>query len=267
MKTWHEFLKARIIGLEPNVPKYIEDKLLLYNFCIKNEIPTPRIYHVFESPAQIDFEKIVQDTFVLKPSFDSSSRGVMLLNKKNDVFFDFSNNIYLGSDEIINYQDKYFSKNTNNGNKIIIQERVVDFEINYEVPRDFKFYAFNGKLALILVIDRNYSPAISLWYDENFKPITDNRVKCVAPYARTLSYYTSPVKHDILIEFAVNISKLIKTPFASIDIYNSKQGPMLGEITLTPGGIYYGEHYLLSNKQEIIMGEMWQRAKEELNFS
>ena len=120
-------------------------------------------------------------------------------------------------------------------------------------------------MSLILVIDRNYKPAISLWYDKNFQPITDGRVGCVSPYARTLTYYTPPIGFEVLIDFATNISKLIDTPFASIDIYKSTQGPMLGEITLTPGGIYYGKHYLLSDEQEIIMGKMWLTAQKKLS--
>lgn len=265
MTTWHQLLTTRIIGLESNVPKYIEDKKLLYQFCIDHHISTPEIYHTFDYPNQIDFKKIIQENFVLKPSLDSSGRGVMILNKENDGFFDILSNSYFEENEIIDYQNKYFSENANEDNKIIIQEKVTDFDIRYKIPRDFKFYVFNGELSLILVIDRNYKPAISLWYDKNFQPITDGRVRCVSPYVRTLTYYTPPIGFEVLIDFATNISKLINTPFASIDIYKSTQGPMLGEITLTPGGIYYGKHYLLSDEQEIIMGKMWLIAQKQLS--
>lgn len=266
MRTWHEFLASRIEGLELGIPKFLEDKISLYYFCINNSIPTPKIQHIFDCPNEIIFKSIIEDEFVLKPSFDSSSRGVMVLNRVNNEFYNSLNDSFFNVDEIIAYQDKYFNENSNPSNKIIIQEKVIDFEINYKIPRDFKFYAFNGKLALILVIDRNYKPAISLWYDENFQPITDNRVVCVAPYARTLTYYTPPENFDMLIDFALHISKLISTPFASIDIYHSKQGPLLGEITLAPGGIYYGQHYVLSDTQEAIMGEMWSNAKKEIDI-
>lgn len=266
MRTWHEFLASRIEGLEPSTPKFLEDKILLYHFCIDNLIPTPKIYHIFNCPNDIAFKNIVEDDFVLKPSFDSSSRGVMVLNKENEVFFDSLSNNYFNENEVVGYQNKYFNENNNQGNKIIIQEKVIDFEPSYKIPRDFKFYTFNGKLALVLVIDRNYKPAISLWYDENFQPITDDRVICVAPYARTLTYYTPPEGFDILIDFALHVSKLISTPFASIDIYHSKKGPLLGEITLTPGGIYYGQHYILSDTQEAIMGEMWSNAQKEIDI-
>ncbi len=81
MTTWHQLLTTRIIGLESNVPKYIEDKKLLYQFCIDYHISTPEIYHTFDYPNQIYFKRIIQENFVLKPSLDSSGRGVMILNK------------------------------------------------------------------------------------------------------------------------------------------------------------------------------------------
>lgn len=265
MNNWHDFLSLRIEGLETDTPKFLEDKVVLYDFCLDKLIPTPKIYHIFESPEKIDLKKVIPNDFVIKPSFDSSSRGVMVLSREDDRFFNSLSGNYLKTKDIINYQKKYFFENRNKGNKIIIQEKVYDFESNYKVPRDFKFYAFNGEIALILVIDRNYKPAISLWYDENFQPITDDRVKCISPYARTLTYYTPPTEFKVLKDFAIKISKLIRSPFASIDIYHSTYGPMLGEVTLTPGGIYYGQHYILSDKQEFIMGKMWLKAKEELD--
>ena len=79
-------------------------------------------------------------------------------------------------------------------------------------------------------------------------------------------YYNKPSNYKDLMDFASEVSKLIRVPFASIDVYSTESGPLLGEITLTPGGIYYGEHYILSKAQERLMGRMWLEAKEELKL-
>ena len=58
---------------------------------------------------------------------------------------------------------------------------------------------------------------------------------------------------------AQQVSELIDTPFASIDMYNSKGGPVMGEVTLAPGGLYHGKHYTLSEDYQSLMGELWSK--------
>lgn len=265
---WHELMKLRIDGFEDNLPKFLEDKLRLHKFCLENEINTSKIITQFSTPETIDFDKIEESSFVVKPSFDSSTRGVMVLNRTEALneYFDVLHNKLFTLNEVKEYQRKFFIENTHEGNKIIVEEKIKDIDSSYTIPRDFKFYSFNGKIALILMIDRNRKPAISCWYDEDFQPIYTGIVECIAPYTRTLTYYDKPNNYKELMAFASKVSKLICVPFASIDIYSTESGPLLGEITLTPGGIYYGVHYKLSKAQEKLMAKMWLEAKEELKL-
>lgn len=265
MKTWHSYMEDRIKGIEKNIPWFLLDKIKLNEFAIKNSISVPAIYGLFDYPDAIDFTLVANNnSFVIKPTIDSSTRGVMVLKREGDKFYDSLSKNFYSKGEIIDYQKKFFDQNKNKNNKILLEEKVFDYEKEYIIPRDFKFYTFNGKISLILSIDRNRKPGISLWYNEKFSPIKDDRVKCNAPFSRTLSYYTSPPNAQEMIKFVEKISKLINTPFASIDIYNSNRGPLLGEVTLTPGGIYYGKHYILSDTQEQLMGMMWANAEQEL---
>ena len=50
MKTWHEFMKNRIEGGEKNIPLFLLDKIKLNDFAIKNNIPVPKIYNLFNNP-------------------------------------------------------------------------------------------------------------------------------------------------------------------------------------------------------------------------
>lgn len=266
--TWHELMKLRIDGFEDNLPKFLENKLRLHEFCLEHKINTSKITTQFSVPEAINFNKIEENSFVVKPSCDSSTRGVMVLNRTEieNEFFDALHNKLFTLDEVKEYQHKFFTENTHKENKIIVEEKIKDIDPSYSIPRDFKFYSFNGRIALILMIDRNRKPAISCWYDEDFQPIYAGVVECIAPYARTLTYFDKPNNYKDLIDFASKVSKLLRVPFASIDIYSTESGPILGEITLTPGGIYYGVHYMLSKAQEKLMGRMWLEAKEELKL-
>ena len=43
-------------------------------------------------------------------------------------------------------------------------------------------------------------------------------------------------------------------------MYWSGDHAVVGELTLTPGGLYYGEHYVLSEAQDLRMGQLWRRS-------
>lgn len=263
MANWQSFMQNRVQGKEKDIPWFLHDKIKFNKFCIENSIPVPKILEVFDKPIDIDLDSINIPEFILKPSLESSTRGVMVLKRlEGDCYYDSLNRYTFRKNEIIDFQDKYFQENSNNSNKIIIEEKVHDIDSSFSIPRDFKFYAFKGKIALILEINRNLKPSVSLWYDGKFNPINDLSVKCNAPFSRTLSYYTKPTNSDELITLASSVSSLIDTPFASIDIYNSKTGPIMGEVTLAPGGLYHGKHYTLSNDYQDLMGRMWEEAIE-----
>jgi len=260
MKTWQEFMQERVGGVEKNLPWFLHDKIKFNQFCIDNDIPVPKIIRLFDKPDDINLDLINHSEFILKPSLESSTKGVMVLKKlQGGYFYDSLNRKSFNLQDIIDLQNIYFEKNVNATNKIIIEEKIYDIDEAFIIPRDFKFYAFKGNVALILEINRNLKPSISSWYDANFNPIGNEAVKCNAPFTRSLSYYKAPENAENLLKLAQRVSELIDTPFASIDMYNSKSGPIMGEVTLAPGGLYHGKHYTLSNDYQNLMGDLWSK--------
>lgn len=258
MKTWHQYMYERINGKEKNIPWFLHDKIKFNNFCNKNIIPVPKIIEIFDSPNEINLNAVNLNEFILKPSLESSTKGVMVLKKlESGSFYDSLSKQCYRFDEIVSLQNKYFELNKSTANKIIIEEKIYDADETFIIPRDFKFYAFKGNIALILEVNRNLKPAISCWYDTNFNPVDEKIISCNAPYSRTLSYFKRPDNFKSLLELAKQVSSLIDTPFARIDMYNSINGPVMGEVTLAPGGTYYGKHYTLSNEYESLMGDLW----------
>lgn len=264
--SWKELLKERITGKEKNIPWFLHDKIKCHDFCIENNINTPKIFEIFEQPEAIQFKNITDNEFILKPTLESSTKGVMVLRRQeNNLYFDSLSKKSYDLKQIIEIQESLFKKNKNKSNRIIIEEKIYDENQSYDIPRDFKFYAFNGNIAAIVQINRNGKPALITWYDKKFNLLDDGIITCNPKYVTLSNENEKPKEWETMLEVASEVSRKIKTPFARIDMYSSTKGPTLGEITLAPGGLYHGLHYTLSPDEDKKWGKYWMDAIEELN--
>lgn len=265
--TWQEFMKDRVEGREQGIPWYLHDKLKCYEYLDRLGVETITPLRVFSDPDEVELDGL-PNSFVIKPSLQSSTKGVMVLDKRGDgVYWDELRNRELGLAEIREEQRGYFHETNAAGKKIIVEPKIVDVDAEtYSIPRDFKAYAFRGEVALILEIDRNTKPSSVSWYDGNFNPISDDRVSCNESFVHEVSK-SAPEQCREVLDLARRCSKKLPTPFASIDMYLTEDGPCVGEVTLAPGGLYHGKHYILSEDQQRLMGNMWQNALNDLSES
>lgn len=262
MTIWQNYMDRRVKGHEAKMPWFLHDKLKCYRFCEENSIPTATVLREFESPAEMDLSGLNHE-FVLKPTLQSSTKGVMILKPERDQFYDSMKNRYMTFEAIRSEQAGYFNETRAAGKKIIVERKIEDAD-GYEIPRDYKAYAFYGRVALVLEINRNTKPSTVSWYDGNFQPVTDGRVTSNPAFVNEVPGVPPP-SALMLLALARSASALIPTPFASIDMYNTTAGPIVGEVTLAPGGLYHGKHYLLSDSQQKLMGEYWEEALTKLN--
>lgn len=254
---WQDYMQSRVKNQEKPMPWFLHDKLKCYRWCEDNSIPTATVLREFDRPEEIDLAGLTNE-FVLKPTLQSSMKGVMVLTCQNGQYHDSLRNRSLTIDEIIEEQTILFNETKAAGKKIIVEQKITDAD-GHEIPRDYKAYAFGGEIALILEVDRNSGRNIVSWYDENFIPIVDDRIGFNAKYT-THRTGTTPNNATEILEVAKKASSLVESPFARIDMYSTTGGVIVGEITLVPGGLYYGNHYFLSQKQQSLMGRMWERA-------
>lgn len=262
--TWQDYMEQRVKGLERPMPWYLHDKLKCYRWCEANGIPTATVLREFDTAADIDLTDLTGE-FVLKPTLQSSMKGVMVLTPNAGGYRDSLKNRDLSLSEIIEEQERLFNETKAAGKKIIVEEKIVDAD-GFEIPRDFKAYAFGGEIALILEVDRNSGRNVVAWYDPEFNPILDDRVG----YSPKYSAHRKGVKPngaEKMLQVAKLASSLVESPFARIDMYSSTAGVIVGEITLVPGGLYYGNHYFLSEKQQQVMGRLWENALVRLGLS
>ena len=110
--------------------------------------------------------------------------------------------------------------------KYVIAEEILEFKGN--IPPDYKFFCFNGKVEIIQVDLNRFSEHTRNIYDKNFNKLN---VKLLYPAGPNIQ---KPYNFDLAIKIAEDLS--IDFDFARIDLFILNEGVYFGEITNTPGG-------------------------------
>ncbi len=260
---WDDYMRIRAKGLEPFTPWQLHDKAKCYDFLEALNIPTGRILRRFASPDDIDLAGL-PESFVLKPTLESSLHGVMVLTKSGDegLFTESLKNNQLTLSEIKEIQGTLFAKNSHKSNQLIVEQVIQDCD-GLEVPRDFKAYAFRGEIAAFVVIDRNHKPARIGRYNEHFRLLSKSSLVQANP--STPPQLPDSQILEALTCLARKTSLVVPAPFSRIDMYATPSGPMVGEITLVPGGYFPKNNRLrLSDDFQATMGAMWSRAQSNM---
>lgn len=110
----------------------------------------------------------------------------------------------------------------------IICEKYIDMG-NNKLPTDYKFYCFNGRVKVILVMNDRESTVTREFYNEKWKRLhlRDNES---SPKNPTLK----PENLDLMIDYAEKLSKPFE--FVRVDLYNVSGKIIFGELTFTPTG-------------------------------
>lgn len=110
----------------------------------------------------------------------------------------------------------------------IICEKYIDMG-NNKLPTDYKFYCFNGKAKVILVMNDRETIVTREFYNEKWERLhlRDNEG---SPENPTLK----PTNLDLMIDYAERLSKPFE--FVRVDLYNVNGKIIFGELTFTPTG-------------------------------
>lgn len=259
------YLHRRSNNREPNSPHL--DKRQTSTLIRELGFRYPETLAILSDAADFDPEKL-PNRFVVKPSNLCATKGVMILNRQRDgTFFDLMQRRVISTKEIrdkqATYQKLTLARQPDDDPKIIIEEMIVD-EFDPEIiPFDYKFYTFNGDVRFIVQIDRNSTPPKIAFYRDNFyridfQPYTERKVRNMQ-----LGSHRRPNCWKDLLAVATRISRTLRTPFISIDLYASADGPVVGEITPAPGGPYYGL-WRFQPWFDLELGDAWTEAAKEL---
>lgn len=258
-------IRARARGEERGVPGFLHDKTKATQFVEMIGGPTVKTLRSFQTPLEFNFDGL-PDTFVLKPTFSSSSLGVMVLERrKDDTFHDHLRNRALQLDAIQSEQLGLTEKHPKSKHQWIVEEKVRDAE-GHVVPDDFKFYGFQGEIGLVHRTIRRRPLNQHAYYDGDFRPLHDPDGSLIWTHERIIerAQVAPPDNWEQMLNVARRISVAVPSPFVRVDMYNTPTGPIFGEFTLVPGTFFYEDREKMSLPLSTHLGRLWAQAERKL---
>ncbi|OAB86238.1 hypothetical protein AWH69_15210 [Janibacter melonis] len=264
-KTWNQRMKIRNSGGEDTANWWVNDKFKLHQFCDKNGFPMPEAYHFWKTPDELDLTD-APVKFVLKPTVMFSAWGVMLLERTSDgTFFEELTGRSLSIDQIRSEQQRAYDICKFKGSyRLMMEERIESSIPGKPIPFDYKVSVFYDTPEQVHQIDRNTNPIEFAFFDGSFEPL-DLTGKIESDWSsKGKGEHHRPPEHEEMLTIATDLTKALRTPFMRIDMFSGPSGPVVGELTPSPGDAYYGNNFRYTDSYEIDLGKAWDAAESRM---
>lgn len=250
-KTFNEKLQWKKFFDKNPIYTLCSDKHLVREYVEKKigkEYLIPLLY-VTEDPEVIPFEKIKYPC-VIKPNH-GCSRNIFVYDKKD-----------IDSKKIINECKNWLRENyyyygkewqyKNIKPKIVIEKLLLDDKNN--IPNDYKFHCFDGKVEFIQVDSDRFGDHKRTMFGTNWS-------KMPFIYSPVIKSTRLPeLKEDLAISKPILLKQMLEIAgilssnfdYVRVDLYTLNQKIYFGELTFTSGS---GFIPLLPNKYDLVYGE------------
>lgn len=258
---WTERIGQRNAGNEKAVPWWVNDKYKLHKWAIENDLPMPKLLQVWKTPDELELAEL-PNRFVLKPSVMFSAKGVMLLEKlSNGNYWDSLGERELTVESIHREQQKTYEQCKYKGSYRLLAEERVESTINsQQIPFDYKIHSFYGEAHLVQQINRNSSPVRYAFFDGNFEKLDLDRAIISDWKKRPQDDHLKPDAWEEMLEIGKAVSRLLITPFMRVDMFLGANGPIIGELTPSPGDAFYRNNYTYTAEFDEELGRHWDAA-------
>lgn len=261
--TYSERMRKRVAGEEEGLPFGPDEKASARAFAASIGMDQPRLLAMGASIDEVDFAAL-PDRFVVKPDGLHSGHGVHLLTRVGDGRY---LDQYRGEEVSVDGLSEEYRRlrarvRPAERFKVFVEEWIVGERGSGPIPLDYKIYAFYGRPRIVLQVNRNIKPTGLGWFDGNFRPLRLGDCFPAIPATYQLDTLIVPRQWRALLRATRRISLALATPFSRIDLFASNRGPLLGEVTLTPGGAGYS--YPFSEAFDRKLGKAWERAEDRL---
>lgn len=263
---WTERIGQRNTGKEESVPWWVNDKYKLHKWAAENNLPMPELLRAWKTPNELDLSEL-PSRFVLKPSVMFSSKGVMLLEQlPSGNYWDSLQDRELTAESIQTEQLEVFEKCKYKGSyRLLAEERIESTVDEQQIPLDYKIHSFYGQAHLIQQINRNPSPARYAFFDGDFEEL-DLDQNIVSDWKkRPKDEPVRPQSWKEMLEIGERVSKLLATPFMRVDMFLGDNGPIIGELTPSPGDAFYRNNYTYTEDFDQELGRKWDEAERRIS--
>lgn len=224
---------------KPMWQKHLSAKLAGRDFVEQLGVKVPKLYWKGDNLADLTSEERLPPSYVLKPEKGWSSNNVYCIADGHDLL----NHRDITLMEIVEElsENEFFKRVKPT---VMIEELLVpESKQNSDfVPRDFKFYCFGSKIAMVHVALRKSVVKTNMnvhhYFDANFKKIPhrimESRTVLDEPLER-------PDCWDEMVASVQKIGEALNI-YMRIDMFATNRGAVFGELTPTPhGGKGYSE--------------------------
>lgn len=244
--NWHAFSPTAQVSY----------KLRSYSLADSLGIRTPQIYRVWNSLDDIEFSGLAVDRFVLKADRGHSGIAVIPLTRTPAGWQTLTGKEQLTDDRP---SERMLSRLEQGGGPYFAEE-FLESASDATIPEDVKIYTAYGQVLHVLVMRTKGMQVINrkTFTRKYFGP--DGRdLGPILPGATYGPDTPLPERWNELLEAAETMSIAAGMPFVRVDLYATSRGPVLGELTSTPGG---RQMYALDHDARL--GAAWNDAEVRL---
>lgn len=232
-------------------------KLRNYSLAQSHGVPTPRISGVWGAAREVTLSEVTAERIVLKGDGGHSAQGVFPLERTSGGWRSLDGAIRFTGDvpppEILEPLGRARAP--------FFAEEFLESPSGWTIPEDVKLYCAYGEVLQVYVMRSSSEGSMeresfsSRFFSAQGEPFDEIR--------RGLRYDTgieAPNQLPELVEAARHLSRAVGLPFIRVDMYATRSGPVLGELTSVPSGgkqSYAQDH-------DRLMGQAWVDADAKL---
>lgn len=233
-------------------------KLWVHAFAASHQIPVPAIIALGQRPEDLHLESM-PEALVVKSDGGTASRAVIPLRRTGPDRYD-----WIGHDPARTLDTaaviEHFQVARAQGHSYgpVYVEELLHRPDGPGLPDDVKIYVAYGQVLQVLLrrpVIVEGRPVAKVRYVSG----TGEDLGKVALWQDATTEIPIPENLDQMVEYARRISLALPMPLCRVDLYETDRGPVLGEITRTPGAPH---RYRTDHDQ--FMGQEWIKAEARL---
>ncbi|OAE40673.1 ATP-grasp fold amidoligase family protein [Agrobacterium tumefaciens] len=252
-KTFTDFIQAHVEKSDPH--RLFLNKTDIKKILQECDVPAPAVFQEAENVFGLTVKEL-PSRFVLKATDFSSKKGVFPLYGIGSKYIDLFTKEIRTAQEFLDKLQNVIGKSKSS---VIVEEFVIGENGDVAIPFDYKFYTFDRGVEMILQIDRNVTPNGAALFDGEFNPLNAESVVIDTAYS-SISQHRRPTNWKEMLSTANKVARHMNRPFVSVDMFTDGRRALVGEITPSPGGFYYGVMFFLTHKFDAFLGDRWREG-------